>query len=57
MLNQQIKNTTKYRLDKGKSVLTEDFAQIYIEQNNVILKIDFVNDIPEHFGKNKMHKY
>lgn len=36
---------------KNKIILSDDFGQCFIEKEDTLLKIDFVNDIPERFGK------
>ena len=33
-----------------KTIVTESFGQCFIEKDDTLLKIDFVNDIPERFG-------
>jgi hypothetical protein len=39
----------------AKTQITDSFAQIFVEKDNTILKLDFVNDIPAHFGKMMQH--
>ena len=36
---------------KNKIVISDNFGQCFIEKEDILLKIDFVNDIPERFGK------
>jgi hypothetical protein len=41
----------KLTLQKDKAIVTDAFAQIYIEKAETMLKIEFVNDIAAHFGE------
>jgi len=36
---------------KSKTIISDSFAQMYINKNGTLLKIDFVNDISAHFGE------
>ena len=36
---------------KNKLVIFDSFGQCFIEKEDVLLKIDFINDIPERFGE------
>ncbi len=40
-----------FKLDVEQSLFTEDFSRIFINDNNTLLKIEFVNDIPYHSSK------
>lgn len=46
------KHCEKKKIDflKNKTVISDDFGQCFIEREGVLLKIDFVNDIPVRFG-------
>lgn len=39
-----------YSIDFNKAIRNRDYAQIYLQQADVILKLDFVNDVAPHFG-------
>lgn len=48
---------TEFNLDTDNSLVTEDFSRFFIKQENVCLKIDFVNDLPARTGKPYKTKY
>ena len=36
---------------KEKLIVTDDFGKCFIQKEDAVLKLDFVNDIPERFGE------
>lgn len=49
----EIKNniTQHFKLNLKQSVFYDDFSRIFIHDNNVVLKIEFVNDVSYYAGK------
>jgi len=39
----------------NKTQISNQFAQIYIEEQSTLLKVDFVNDIAAHYGQKIQH--
>jgi len=44
-------NKEKINFLKNKLVISDSFGHCLIEKEDTLLKIDFVNDVPERFGK------
>lgn len=43
-------NTLPFKLNNNKLKTYENFAQIFLSDENVELKIDLVNDVPSRYG-------
>lgn len=60
-INQIVKKIKKgaqeygFEYDNNKLILTDDFAQLFIKKNDTVLKVDFINDIPENYGSKQNH--
>ncbi|MBN1115258.1 MAG: nucleotidyl transferase AbiEii/AbiGii toxin family protein [Oligoflexia bacterium] len=47
----------KFDVSKSESVIYDDFAKFYINDDKAFLKIEFVNDVEYHSGKLNKYKF
>ncbi len=53
----QVQLAKRFGVNLSETLVEEDFARFFIKEQGQILKVDFVNDVPQHSGETLQYTY
>lgn len=56
---EQIKNiiSSEFSVDNNESLFAGDYTRFFIRDEDIFLKVEFINDVPYYSGKQRIYRY